>query len=75
MDTRFRPIRGTAGQGSFFNFQSSIRRGGVPSGEAAFIVPEKNIISASWMNTTIFIGNVYESQTQANMMNTVGLSG
>ena len=40
MDTRFRAFPRHSGAGSF-EFQSPIRRGGVPSGAAAFIVPDK----------------------------------
>ena len=33
------------------------------------------IISASYLNNTIFMGNAHESRTQANMMNNRGFSG
>ena len=71
MEPHLRAYPRYSGERKFFNFSSSIHCGGVPSGAAAFIVPEykKSTISESWMNTTIFIGNALESQTKAITMN------
>jgi hypothetical protein len=58
-DPRIRATLNHCGQGRvFLNFSSPIRHGGFPSGVAAFISTDAVVtISASFLNTTIFLGN------------------